>query len=154
MADSTHLQPATQATPPDDHRPALPGRADPCSPGARHAIVDLVADDVRGYVDSILEEEARLGSIRGDHQSPEMRDLVDTLVDVVLTAARSGRLPSDVDLIPFEVLGVRCGGAASDFTDAIAILDSAAEAIRENMVVRGHQIDGLYDEKTVDEAVA
>ena len=154
MVDSTYPLRPPSPRESSDHRPGSAGPRYSGAVPARRAILDLVGGEHWRLIRSLLQVDASEGRISADYAESPLRNVVSATIDAVHQAAVRERSPGDLDLLAFTVLGARCGGAAQDFADAVAVLDACAEAIRNALLIQAHQLDAVYGDRKIDKASA
>ena len=126
---STAPADALAPSPAPSHRPALPGRIDPCPSHARRTIVRSIATDIPSRLMRDLDHDAREGRHPGCHVDAHVATIIGQLGDTFLAAGDSGRLPNPRELRVFRVRGVQCALRGPDCADVLETLDAAAEVI-------------------------
>ena len=130
------VHPAAAASgPAPSHRPALPGRIDPCPAHARRTIVRSIAADLPARVLRDLDHDARDGRHPGCHVDAHVATVIGRLGDAFIAAGESGRLPNPREVRVFRVLGVQCALRGPDSAEVVETLDAAAEVMHTLVLI-------------------
>ncbi len=105
-------------------------------------------------VDRLLDDDVRNGRCGAHHARPPYLQIVDGTIDAVLASTASGGMCTPAELMRFTIAGIECFGDGASVDDAVQVLDCTAEAIRDLVVERSRDLDGLYRRSVVDRAVA
>lgn len=134
------------------HLPVEPGRLDPCSEEVRVTIVRLVAPELPARVAAALDDPDT--GLRGAHREACLQPLIEAVITAVVKAGETGRVPRPPELAIFAVIGELAALRGIDDVDVVEVLDASAEAVRDDIVLRAHQLDDRFSTGAIDKATA